>query len=887
MTDTSSSGSNPRTSIEAPEKCRTQATTIASFECEAQPSRTQKRQTQLSTNTTNTINTISDTGTIYEDARENPESLPSSQTTPTDTSLEPRPVEPNGWHLPSPKSQDDSCIPGPSSPNGSLDSFEAKHLREVSQILNANRKGGSTLSGTLSEPATHTTASAVAPETDIPTDLKSDGQAGSYQSSRYSGDRPAEVLSSTPNQAEESLPSRQDKDGPSRSPWSTRRLPLKQCLSYSMSPPVEPSRGTAKLPEDELGRIPLHPARIPWPESEFDQMVIFERLAPRSFSVAFPMTSRSGRSKGGRCTVVMLQTGNLVIWSPCPLTPNVLSVINDWGGSVTLVVCPNNKHYLFVARWLLAFPFATFSFTERVIDKLAVPPSDLFLEPWLTPLGDAKYIRNEHISMFEVLEEFVFEDTPLEDETICLWKPGDMLLAADTFRGDYSYNNAYLHASKSEIKVGTHMPTWLARLHHWEKRVFEVSEHRRERWHLTLRRVFEEWAVGFIVPCHGDFLVPVFNESNSLPQTVERIESETRVHSPLKNLLSPWATTNQESDALMKKVSFRPPPNLPIACALAQCNVPGHYSLHMEETLATGLSKKKRDSVVPADTPSSNGKALTSDKVGSDRDQSNSPQTTKVSITTPISSSVSRSQSLSTFVHRYLSKESGRPSTESVDDLFENIENYGDEQMSLDKYQNQLVNTDSDESFWQADSQDGSLSPFLQEPCEQDDMDGSLPSTTSQRIKDHALQGDELITANKDPSSAIVQIPPPEPKVERTLSTGKTPVETTTISFPNEPADRYSWESGNGKNRKKRNSAASGYNRYSHDDVDFTRARERKVTLGDRFRVRKEKKSMERGGDARDYCLREPGEEKRKKKIGDDGTSLRRRWNRAFRRMLG
>lgn len=70
-------------------------------------------------------------------------------------------------------------------------------------------------------------------------------------------------------------------------------------------------------------------------------------------------------------SVIKLTSGNLVIFSPIPLTDEVAASIASLGGSVSYLIAPDIEHHMSLAPWKAKFPGAIVIGPEGLREKRA------------------------------------------------------------------------------------------------------------------------------------------------------------------------------------------------------------------------------------------------------------------------------------------------------------------------------------------------------------------------------------------------------------------------------------------------------------------------------------------------------------------------------------
>ncbi|HKJ61776.1 MAG TPA: DUF4336 domain-containing protein [Hyphomicrobiales bacterium] len=119
-----------------------------------------------------------------------------------------------------------------------------------------------------------------------------------------------------------------------------------------------------------------------------------------------------------RSVIVRLASGDLWIWSPIDLKPELKAAIDDVG-PVRYLVSPNKLHHLYLEQWCGAYPEARLFGPKSVIEKRA----DL---PFETPLDNGiPSDWGDEIGMVH------FTGSPFLDEAVFFHHPSATVIMAD------------------------------------------------------------------------------------------------------------------------------------------------------------------------------------------------------------------------------------------------------------------------------------------------------------------------------------------------------------------------------------------------------------------------------------------------------------------------
>ncbi|OAX83485.1 hypothetical protein ACJ72_02155 [Emergomyces africanus] len=140
---------------------------------------------------------------------------------------------------------------------------------------------------------------------------------------------------------------------------------------------------------------------------------------------------RFGYAKiGGRCTIVRLQSGPLVVFSPVALTPDARDAVNSLGGNVKYIVAPDMEHHIFLTSWKEAYPNAQIIAPEGLKEKREKNPETRGISfDYIFTAANRRTLKisDEFHADFDV--EY-FHSHPSR-EIVLLHKPSKSLIEAD------------------------------------------------------------------------------------------------------------------------------------------------------------------------------------------------------------------------------------------------------------------------------------------------------------------------------------------------------------------------------------------------------------------------------------------------------------------------
>lgn len=201
-----------------------------------------------------------------------------------------------------------------------------------------------------------------------------------------------------------------------------------------------------------------------------------------------------------------LTSGNLAVFSPVALTPEVKTTLTAIGGEVKYLAAPDLEHHIFLTEWHKEFPSAHVIAPEGLGEKRAkqnnpyVPFSTIF---------SAKTKATTTVSEeFDRDFEYEFVDAHLNRELVFFYKPDRTLIEADLFfnlPATEQYSKTGEPANKDFITkfFGTAWSTEGTAI--WQKRLlwYAMSAKDRTGFNASIKKI-NEWDFDKVVPCHGE-----------------------------------------------------------------------------------------------------------------------------------------------------------------------------------------------------------------------------------------------------------------------------------------------------------------------------------------------------------------------------------------------
>ncbi|KIV94104.1 hypothetical protein PV10_05259 [Exophiala mesophila] len=244
--------------------------------------------------------------------------------------------------------------------------------------------------------------------------------------------------------------------------------------------------------------IPTDPAKV----------MVIRDVTPTITTLSVPF-ARFGRIKlGGRATLVKMQSGNVAVFSPVALTPDVKAKVKSLG-PVKYIVAPDIEHHIFISTWVQEYPDAEVIGPEGLPEKREQDPATKGTK--FAHVFSAKNKLDLKISP-EFDQEFSTEffHSHVNKELVFLHKPTKTMIEADLL-----FN---LPATEQYSKTGLDPRSgFLTKLFvgiqntkgnmTWQKRFLWYGASSKDRAGFTesVKRI-NTWDYDRIIPCHGEVI---------------------------------------------------------------------------------------------------------------------------------------------------------------------------------------------------------------------------------------------------------------------------------------------------------------------------------------------------------------------------------------------
>lgn len=207
-----------------------------------------------------------------------------------------------------------------------------------------------------------------------------------------------------------------------------------------------------------------------------------------------------------------LTSGNLAVFSPVALTPEVKARLSSLGtGKIGYIIAPDVEHHIFVSEWAQEFPEAKIIGPEGLPEKRAAQKDEKIGKEAFFKVFEAKTKQTVKISQeFDADFEYEYMDAHPNKELVFFYKPDRVLIEADLMfnlpateqysrvkdlgpEGFLSKFFGGLQSTAGEAK-GLKRLTW-----------YGISRGNRPGFNESIKRI-DSWDFVTLIPCHGDTL---------------------------------------------------------------------------------------------------------------------------------------------------------------------------------------------------------------------------------------------------------------------------------------------------------------------------------------------------------------------------------------------
>ncbi|PGH03124.1 hypothetical protein AJ79_07451 [Helicocarpus griseus UAMH5409] len=212
---------------------------------------------------------------------------------------------------------------------------------------------------------------------------------------------------------------------------------------------------------------------------------------------------------GGRCTIVRLGNGPLVVFSPVALTPNAREAVNSLGGNVRYIVAPDMEHHIFITPWKQAYPNAEIIVPEGLKEKREKNPETrgLTYDHIFTKENKNDYrISHEFHADFDV--EYV--NAHPSHEIVLFHKPSKTLIEADlvfNLPATEQFSKSGESATQGLLtKIFSCFQSTKPPATGQKRFIWYVLSASDRRGFAQSAAAIDKWDFDRIIPCHGDVI---------------------------------------------------------------------------------------------------------------------------------------------------------------------------------------------------------------------------------------------------------------------------------------------------------------------------------------------------------------------------------------------
>ncbi|KAL1887515.1 hypothetical protein Sste5346_010177 [Sporothrix stenoceras] len=259
------------------------------------------------------------------------------------------------------------------------------------------------------------------------------------------------------------------------------------------------------------------------PSNPADVMVIRD-ITPNITTLSVPFARFGSIEVGGRCTIVRMTGGGVLVFSPVALTPDAAAVVTRLGGKegVRYLVAPDIEHHIFLSEWLKAYPNARIVAPQGLAEKRAatkgknprVNVDDTFFailqDKRKQPMSEPQPVAPDFDADFGLV---YFEMHP-NKEIVLLYRPENILIEADLMFNLPALEQ-YQRVDPATRRGAPGSATLLNRIFQaFMKTEGDLKWAHRFQWYLTSSsdrarfnegiRVVDAWPFETIIPCHGE-----------------------------------------------------------------------------------------------------------------------------------------------------------------------------------------------------------------------------------------------------------------------------------------------------------------------------------------------------------------------------------------------
>lgn len=209
-----------------------------------------------------------------------------------------------------------------------------------------------------------------------------------------------------------------------------------------------------------------------------------------------------------------LSSGELAVFSPVALTPEVREKLPQLGSTVRYIIAPDMEHHIFISEWAKAFPEARIIGPAGLPEKRAKQDDEKVGKEEFFKVFEASKKRETTIAPdFDADFEYEFVDAHPNKELVFFYKPEKILIQADLMF-NLPATEQYSKVPEAERQKSGFADRLFQSLQNTEG---EAKGTKRMLWYLMSRsdrpgfndsvQRINKWDFETIIPCHGETMI--------------------------------------------------------------------------------------------------------------------------------------------------------------------------------------------------------------------------------------------------------------------------------------------------------------------------------------------------------------------------------------------
>jgi len=241
--------------------------------------------------------------------------------------------------------------------------------------------------------------------------------------------------------------------------------------------------------------------------SDPSKVMVIRDITPTVTTLSVPFLRFGLLRIGGRGTLVKLGTGNVAVFSPVALTPEVKAKVSSMG-TLKYIVALDYEHHIFISPWSKEYPQAEVIGMEGLPEKREADPATKGTK--FTHVFSASNKHDMRISA-EFDDEFSYEyvESHRNKELVFVHKPSRTLIQADLMFNlpateQYSKTGESATSGIFTKIFGAIMNTRGDMI--WQRRLVWLSGKADRPAFTESANVIKSWDYDRVIGCHGDVI---------------------------------------------------------------------------------------------------------------------------------------------------------------------------------------------------------------------------------------------------------------------------------------------------------------------------------------------------------------------------------------------